>query len=92
MNINDGYRGSGKELINDYIHLGVYSNPFNSGLFKKEILFDFRSFEEMNNKEIELVNQNCLNDPLSYNKKLGGSGYETTMIRRDPIADNCISI
>ncbi len=42
--------------------------------FTKEILFDFDNFEDMNNKEKELVPLSACypNDPMSYNLREGG--------------------
>jgi len=44
--------------------------------FVKTILFDFDNFEEMNEKEKELVPLSACypNDPLSYNLREGGCG------------------
>lgn len=65
----DDYMGSG-----NLIRLAIRKYGINQ--FTKEIMFDFDNFEEMNNKEKELVNENtCLpNNPLSYNISIGGSG------------------
>lgn len=61
--------GSGK-----YIRRVVKKYPLVS--FVKEILFDFDNFDDMNNKEKELVPVNeCFpNNPMSYNLVEGGSG------------------
>lgn len=64
-NLNDGYFGSGKLLKTAIAKYGI-SN------FDKEILFDFDSFDEMNNKEIELVTEALVLDPLTYNIQVGG--------------------
>lgn len=41
--------------------------------FRKEILFDFATFKEMNDKEREIVNEDFVADPRTYNRILGGS-------------------
>lgn len=68
----DNYMGSGKFINNAEQKYGLSS-------FTKEILFDFDNFEDMNNKEIELVQlSNCWPyDQMSYNLTEGGctQGY-----------------
>lgn len=66
-NINDGYVGSGK-----LIHQAI--EKYDLSCFTKIILYDFDNFNDMNNKEIELVQlSNCFPyDPLSYNLTPGG--------------------
>ena len=66
-NINDDYFGSGKYLKHAIKKYGKEK-------FKREILFVFDNELEMNNKERELVTENILNDPLSYNLCQGGKG------------------
>jgi hypothetical protein len=63
--INDGYFGSGKRLKNAIKQYGKES-------FKKEILHIFKSFDEMNQKEIELVNESYIKRVDTYNIVLGG--------------------
>lgn len=48
--------------------------------FTKEILFDFDNFEDMNNKEKELVPLSACYpyNPMSYNLKEGGSAGKMT--------------
>lgn len=60
--------GSGKYLLNAITKEGLNN-------FVKTILFDFNNFDEMNNKEKELVSLSACypNDLLSYNLKEGGS-------------------
>lgn len=59
--------GSGKYLLRAIAKEGV-------GKFVKTILFDFDNFEEMNEKEKELIPLLACypNDPTSYNLKEGG--------------------
>ena len=63
-NLNDGYIGSGVELNLDI-------EKFGKDNFKREILFDFDSFEEMDNKERELVNEDFVARPDTYNLTVG---------------------
>lgn len=65
--IYDQYMGSGKLIRKAEQKYGLSS-------FTKEILFDFDNFEDMNNKEIELVQlSNCFpHDQMSYNLREGG--------------------
>lgn len=66
-NLNDGYMGSGKLLKLAISKYGIEN-------FSKEILFFLNSEEEMNLKEIELVNENfCLREDV-YNVMTGGRG------------------
>ena len=63
--LNDGYMGSGKDLkraikTHDKIN------------FKTEILFNYDNFEEMNDKEIELVNKEFVLREDTYNLIIGG--------------------
>ncbi len=66
-NLDDGYLGSGI-LIQRAIEKYGEQN------FKREILFECSSQEEMNAKEAELVNEDFLNRNDVYNIKLGGQG------------------
>ena len=66
-NLNDGYIGSGVELNLDI-------EKFGKDNFKREILFDFDSFEEMDNKERELVNEDFVARPDTYNLTVGEQG------------------
>lgn len=67
-NVFDDYDGSGKYLHRAYKKYGIEN-------FKKTILFDFDNFDDMNNKEKELVPLlSCAsNNPMCYNLKEGGS-------------------
>lgn len=66
-NINDAYMGSSKRLKEEIKKRGLER-------FKKEILFDFDNYEEMNNKERELVNEEFVRREDTYNLNLGGTG------------------
>lgn len=69
----DSYMGSGLYLQNAL-------NYYSLSSFIKEILYDFSSFELMDNKEAELVQlSNCAEyDNMSYNLKTGGRHYQFT--------------
>jgi len=64
-NPNDSYYGSGRRVLESIKKYGK-SN------FTKEVLFIFDNKEDMNNKEIELVNKTFLLNPVVLNTKLGG--------------------
>lgn len=65
-NLEDGYLGSGKTIIKAIKKYGKES-------FTREILFEASSEDEMYQKEAEFVDETIVNDPFSYNLKLGGS-------------------
>lgn len=69
-NINDGYIGSGTRLWNS---IGKYGKSN----FSREVLFVYDNFDDMNNKEIELVNEDWVFNPNSLNVVLGGIGFNT---------------
>ena len=75
-NPTDKYMGSGK-------YIGRAIEKYSLGNFIKEILFDFDNFDDMNNKEKELVPVNeCFpNNPMSYNLIEGGNGQLTDDIK-----------
>ena len=64
-NIDDGYKGSGKKILDYY---KKYPNEY-----IKDILEYFDNDEDMFNAEYLLIHP-CLNDPLCLNIKEGGSG------------------
>lgn len=66
-NLDDGYMGSGK-------HIRKAITKYGHQNFLKEILFIFDNEEDMNNKEIELVNESYCDDRSTYNIALGGKG------------------
>jgi len=66
-NLDDGYLGSGKYLKHAIQKYGRIN-------FKFEILHNVSSKEEMFELERIIVNEELVNDPMSYNLKLGGSG------------------
>lgn len=73
----DNYMGSGK-----YIERAINKYPVSS--FIKEILFDFDNFEQMNEKEKELIPISACYpyNPMSYNLIEGGSGQLTDAVKQ----------
>lgn len=65
----DNYLGSGRELKKDIQELGEEN-------FKREILFDFDTFDEMNDKEKELVTEEFVAREDTYNVRLGGQNND----------------
>ena len=66
-NPDDGYMGSGTVLKRSLAKHGETA-------FKKEILFNFSTPEEMFNKERELVTEEFVKRPDTYNLRVGGFG------------------
>lgn len=66
-NIEDNYLGSGK-----YLKRAIYTHGVEN--FEKEILFIFDNPEEMYQKEIELVTEDLIKNPMCYNLTVGGWG------------------
>jgi hypothetical protein len=65
--LEDGYLGSGKRITRSVKKYGASQH-------KKEILETFSSRAELKNRELEIVNEELLEDPLCMNLKLGGAG------------------
>ena len=63
----DNYKGSGSDLIQAFKKYGKDN-------FKKEVLHIFNTPDEMFAKEKELVNEDIVIDPTSYNLTTGGMG------------------
>ncbi len=64
---NDDYFGSG-------LLLGRAVEKHGKEHFLKELLFECKTEEEMNQKETDIVDENFIARPDTYNIKLGGSG------------------
>jgi len=62
---NDSYIGSGTYLSNAV-------NKYGKENFGKDILFIFDNFDDMNNKEIEIVDEEFISKDDNYNLSLGG--------------------
>ena len=65
-NVNDDYMGSGDHIKNAIKKYGIEN-------FKKEIIAECSSFDEMNDLEGELVNQDFVNNLNTYNHAIGGT-------------------
>ncbi len=65
--LNDGYMGSGKYLLNAQQKHGLEN-------FEKEIMFIYDNSKDMFKKEAELVDEIFLKSENTYNIKLGGFG------------------
>jgi len=72
-NLDDGYFGSGYNIKKAVAKHGIQN-------FDTCVLFNFDSFEEMNNKEIELVNEAFIKREDTYNLVIGGTIDNTNMI------------
>lgn len=66
-NLNDGYMGGGKIIKNSVKKHGKDAH-------KKEILEFLEDREALKNREIHLVNEELLNDPMCMNLQPGGGG------------------
>jgi hypothetical protein len=66
-NLEDGYMGGGKRIKNSVKKHGRDAH-------KKEILEFFESREDLVNREIQLVNEDLINDPMCMNLVVGGIG------------------
>lgn len=84
-NLDDGYLGSGVRLKNSIRKYGKEN-------FSKEILFIFDNFEDMNNKEKELVDESWIRASNSLNTILGGmeNNPKGTVIVKE--GDRCFRI
>lgn len=66
-NLNDGYVGSGLLL-----HKAI--NKYGIENFERTILFFVNDIDSLNFAEKETVTEEIVNDPMSYNLKVGGDG------------------
>ena len=66
-NLDDGYMGSGKAIVNAIKKYGIEN-------FKKEILEFFKDRDEMFNREKEIVTESFLSRSDVYNVRRGGTG------------------
>jgi len=67
-NINDGYMGSGKAIINAI-------NKYGKDNFEKHIIAEAFSREDLWELEKQIVDKSVVDDPASYNMTYGGKGY-----------------
>ena len=75
-NLDDDYMGSGNLIIRAIKKYSIEN-------FKKEYIKIFNNPEEMFNMESELVNEEFLNLPETYNLKVGGEGGAVNMKETD---------
>lgn len=80
-NIGDDYLGSGLLLKKSIRKYGKEN-------FKKEILYVFDNEEEMNRKEIEILNEHILKDDSYYNIAAGGQGGAIVMKPGHPLYES----
>lgn len=66
-NLDDDYYGSGKYLKRAIEKHGIEN-------FEKEILFVFDNYQDMFDKETEIVNEDFLAEENTYNLRIGGFG------------------
>jgi hypothetical protein len=67
FNLEDGYMGGGKRIKNSVKKHGKDAH-------RKDIMEFFESREDLKNREMQLVNEELLNDPMCMNLNLGGEG------------------
>jgi hypothetical protein len=65
--LEDGYMGGGKRIKNSVKKHGKDAH-------RKEILEFFENREDLKNREIQLVNEELLSDPMCMNLQFGGGG------------------
>ena len=75
-NLEDGYVGSGKRLRYSINKYGIENHKF-------EILEFLPSREELKKREVEVVNEELLTDPLCMNLKFGGEGGWDHLVKDD---------
>lgn len=68
--LNDGYYGSGHALKKAIEKYGIDN-------FKKEILEFCETLDELNKREAEIVNDDVVKDPKSYNLMCGGIRWKS---------------
>lgn len=81
QDLDDNYLGSGKVLT-----YAINKHGINN--FTKEYLFIFDNEDDMNNKELELVNESFIKEDTNYNLKIGGDGgwdYVNTKYPNSPM-------
>ena len=84
LDINDSYMGSGVNIVKSIAKHGIKN-------FTKTILFIFKTSEEMYRKEAEIVNEEFVLRPDTYNAALGGRGNPVIVHLQDPSYRKMIS-
>jgi hypothetical protein len=79
-NLEDNYLGSGK-IIRQAV------NKYGKDNFRKEILFIFDNFDDMANKEKEIINEEIIESSEYYNLRTGGEGGKLTKEIREKISN-----
>lgn len=77
----DNYMGSGN-LIQLALRKYGISN------FKRQILFEYQDQNQAYQKQKELVNQNMVKNPNSYNIRIGGLGFDSNYVMAKDIQGN----
>jgi len=75
--INDGYMGSGRAITNAI-------NKYGKEAFSKEIIAESFSAEDLWELEKQIVNEEIVSDPLSYNMAYGGKSYLDGLKKYNP--------
>lgn len=76
-NVDDNYMGSGKAITNAI-------NKYGKEFFTKEIIAEALSREHLWELEKQIVDEDVVNDPLSYNMTYGGKSYLDGLKKYDP--------
>lgn len=92
-NLVDGKKYIGKhtadKIDDDYLGSGIYLQravrKYGKENFSKKILFECASEEEMNTKEIQIINQNIVNNSMYYNLAYGGQGGVIVLKKDHPL-------
>lgn len=79
-NLDDNYLGSGLRLIRSIQKYGREN-------FTKQILYTYRTYEEMVRKEKELITDEIVNSPNYYNLRTGGQGGRNSDISKQKIGE-----
>ena len=93
INLINGMKYIGKHITDnlddDYIGSGVYLKraikKYGKENFIKKILFVYTSEDDMNNKEIELVNEKLVENHSYYNLAYGGQGGQIILTKNHPL-------
>lgn len=75
-NLEDGYMGGGKRIKNSIKKHGKEAH-------EKEILEFFENRKDLSDREIQIINEELLNDPLCMNISLGGGNFIPIYISDD---------